>query len=301
MVHSTPLADQFVKVGIAAVCFLSDLVNYKIPLLDGSGMLSSPQNCMVDYPGPPSNTKSSNVKNFRKDKVRVINLSAETTAGSNPQVICMVQKLKWGSATEEALGKLNCAMNAYQANQILKQLQDHSVALGFFYWLKRQSGFKHDGHTYTTMLASLAMPGNLMQEAGCERDRVTYCTLMDIHAKSGYLDFAMEMYQRMQQAGLSPDTFTYGVVINCLGKLVIWLLLTMLFCEMVDQGCVPNLVTYNIMIALQAKARNYPIALRHYRDLQNAGFEPDKVTYSIVMEVLGHCGYLEEAEAVLQR
>ena len=32
--------------------------------------------------------------------------------------------------------------------------------------------------------------------------------------------------------------------------------------------------------------------------MQKAGFEPDKVTYSIIMEVYGHCGYLEEAEAV---
>ncbi|CAA3027692.1 Hypothetical predicted protein [Olea europaea subsp. europaea] len=32
--------------------------------------------------------------------------------------------------------------------------------------------------------------------------------------------------------------------------------------------------------------------------MKNTGFEPDNVTYSVVMEVLGHCGYLDEAEAV---
>ncbi|KAI5392872.1 hypothetical protein KIW84_060148 [Lathyrus oleraceus] len=112
-----------------------------------------------------------------------------------------------------------------------------------------------------------------MQEKRCEPDHVTYCTLIDIHAKAGFLDVAMSMYERMQQVGLSPDTFTYS-------------------------GCVPNIVTYNIMIALQAKARNYETTLKLYRDMQNAGFKPDKVTYNIVMEVLGHCGYLEEVEAV---
>eukprot|EP01018_Ginkgo_biloba_P038093 Gb_28828 [translate_table: standard] len=44
--------------------------------------------------------------------------------------------------------------------------------------------------------------------------------------------------------------------------------------------------------------RKYPIALKLYRDMQNAGFHPDQVTSSIVMEVLGQCGHVEEAEAV---
>ncbi|CAK9184756.1 unnamed protein product [Ilex paraguariensis] len=34
------------------------------------------------------------------------------------------------------------------------------------------------------------------------------------------------------------------------------------------------------------------------RHAHNPGYEPDRVTYGIVMEVLGHCCYLTEAEAV---
>ncbi|KAL0794939.1 hypothetical protein Bca101_066316 [Brassica carinata] len=140
---------------------------------------------------------------------------------------------------------------------------------------------------------------NQMQEAGCKPDRVTYCTLIDIHAKAGFLNIAMDMHQRIEAACISTDTFTYSVIINCLGKAGHLPAAHKLFCELIDQGCTPNLVTYNIMIDLHAKARNYQSALKLYRrDMQNAGFKPDKVTYSIVMEVLGHCGYLEEAEAV---
>jgi pentatricopeptide repeat protein len=76
----------------------------------------------------------------------------------------------------------------------------------------------------------------------CEPDRVTYCTLIDIHAKAGYLDVAMSMYERTQQVGLSPDMFTYGVTINCLGKSGNLAAADRLFCEMVNQGCVPNIV-----------------------------------------------------------
>ncbi|CAA0826467.1 Pentatricopeptide repeat-containing protein [Striga hermonthica] len=52
------------------------------------------------------------------------------------------------------------------------------------------------------------------------------------------------------------------------------------------------------MIALHAKARNFQSSLQLYLEMQSAGFEPDKVMYNTVMEVLGHCDYLDEAEAV---
>ncbi|PQQ08498.1 pentatricopeptide repeat-containing protein [Prunus yedoensis var. nudiflora] len=57
-VHSSPLVvDQFARAGVAAVNFLSDIVNGKLPLSDGLGMLNLPQNCMVD-PTRPSPVSS---------------------------------------------------------------------------------------------------------------------------------------------------------------------------------------------------------------------------------------------------
>ncbi|KAK6123282.1 hypothetical protein DH2020_042978 [Rehmannia glutinosa] len=392
-VHSSPpIADQFVKAGMAAVGLLSDLVNYRIPMMDGSSMLTSSRNSMVDRTKPISNVRSANTKNPRKDKVyvkpsaapnftsgatgsgdrsvsekgvtnesnnfaethgisseprdRVKSIPQRARANSNRFMPNTPQSDGFTRAIRQAKKRLSGSSTARSTptklNQVLKQLQDYTVALGFFYWLKRTPGFKHDGHTYTTMVGILGRARqfgainklldqmvsdgckpnvvtynrlihsygranylnealsvfNQMQNVGCEPDRVTYCTLIDIHAKSGYLDVAIDMYQRMQEVGLSPDTFTYSVIINCLGKAGHLAAAHKLFCEMVNQGCVPNLVTYNIMIALHAKARNYQSSLQLYRDMQSAGFEPDKVTYSIVMEVLGHCGYLDEAEAV---
>uniref|UniRef100_A0ACD5WYX0 Uncharacterized protein n=1 Tax=Avena sativa TaxID=4498 RepID=A0ACD5WYX0_AVESA len=253
-----------------------------------------------------------------------------------------LQQMKWGPMTGNALDSLHCKIDAFQANQVLKLLHDHKIALGFFHWLKRQPGFKHDGHTYTTMIGILGQGRQFgtmnrlldemeivhckptvvtynriihaygranylreavkvfeeMEESGYEPDRVTYCTLIDIHAKAGYLEVAMDLYGRMQEVGLSPDTFTYSAMVNCLGKGGQLAAAHKLFCEMIENGCTPNLVTYNIIIALQAKARNYNNVVKLYRDMQVAGFRPDKITYSIVMEVLGHCGHLDEAEAV---
>ncbi|KAF2311358.1 hypothetical protein GH714_022055 [Hevea brasiliensis] len=63
---STPISDQIMKAGIAAVSFLSDLVNYKIPISDGSG-INTPKNCMVDPTRPHSTLKSSNVKPIKRE------------------------------------------------------------------------------------------------------------------------------------------------------------------------------------------------------------------------------------------
>ncbi|MED6191443.1 hypothetical protein PIB30_000543 [Stylosanthes scabra] len=399
--QSTPLnADQFYRAGIAAVNFLSDLVNYKLPMSDGMGILSYSKN-MVDPARTLPNIRSSNVRQIKRENFtsvhpkpsistriepsnhtsnchgakgkgktnlatgykhdassrteksavapnlplnnqdrralpqrtkthsnRFVSNSGSNIQHENPQMLGsyresfnrhprdmkmsagiassnrhftntgrvveivsdILRQLKWGPATEKALSNLNFSIDAYQANQILKNLQDHSLALNFFYWLKRHPGFYHDGHTYTTMVGILGRARQFgainklleqMVNDGCKPNVVTYNRLIHSYGRANYLKEALNV-----------------VIIHSLGKSGNLAAAHRLFCEMVDQGCVPNLVTYNIMIALQAKARNYQTALKLYRDMKNAGFEPDKVTYSIVMEVLGHCGYLEEAEAV---
>nr|GMC56312.1 pentatricopeptide repeat-containing protein At1g74750-like [Ipomoea batatas] len=69
MHSSPPISDQFVRAGIAAVNFLSDLVHYKIPMSDGNEVLKSSPNCVVERTKPISTVKPSTVKSFRKDQV----------------------------------------------------------------------------------------------------------------------------------------------------------------------------------------------------------------------------------------
>ncbi|KAF9605752.1 hypothetical protein IFM89_018148 [Coptis chinensis] len=50
------IVDHFVKAGIVAVGFLSDLVSYKIPTLDGNGTYQSSQSSVVDTTPRVSNS-----------------------------------------------------------------------------------------------------------------------------------------------------------------------------------------------------------------------------------------------------
>lgn len=380
-VHAPPIADQFIRAGIVAVNLLSDLVNYKIPTSDGSGMLKLPQNSMVDPTKPLSNIKPANIKPFRKGNFSRVHAesSANIAAGSNstssyqssrgkgqksglvkgqshvgdtwtrntvdnqsqpsdthskrsiPQKskaysnystlnsnfnsnarksdpsfvgdiaggfskpprdmkmigiapVCrqfgssghvvehvsrILREMGWGPAAEEALRNLNCLMDAYQANQVLKQIQDHSVALGFFYWLKRQTGFKHDGHTYTTMVGILgrsrqfAAINKLLTEMvrdGCQPNVVTYNRLIHSYGRANYLNEAVNVFERMREAGCQPDRVTY--------------------CTLID---------------IHAKAGYLDVALHMYQKMQEARLSPDTFTYSVIINCLGKAGHLTSA------
>ncbi|KAK2999833.1 hypothetical protein RJ639_022662 [Escallonia herrerae] len=395
--HSPPIADQFVKAGIAAVSLLSDLVNYKIPMSDGSGMLSSPQNCVVDRTRPLSGIATSNVKVFTKDKiyrkssdeketgssttsnphvtkVKTTNFGSVkgTNGGSNnsrvnsvenqtfgsdahdrrrsmPQkskahpnrfeanvrasdgksagdiaegftrfpretkipaavapsvrqfassghvverVSQVLRQFKWGPAAEEALRKLNCFMDAYQANQVLKQLQDHSVALGFFHWLKRLSGFKHDGHTYTTMIGILGRARQFgainklldqMIREGCQPNVVTYNRLIHSYGRANYLSEAINVFNQMQEAGCEPDRVTYCTLIDIHAKAGYLDVAMDMYKRMQEAGLTPDTFTYSVIINCLGKAGHLAAAHKLFCEMVNQGCVPNLVTYNIMI------------------
>ncbi|RZC58910.1 hypothetical protein C5167_006213 [Papaver somniferum] len=55
------------------------------------------------------------------------------------RVFNILQQHNWGPSAEEALEKLNCSLDPYQANQVLKQPQDHSTAIGVFQLVEKSS------------------------------------------------------------------------------------------------------------------------------------------------------------------
>ncbi|KAI3454608.1 hypothetical protein Pfo_011271 [Paulownia fortunei] len=397
MVHSSPpIADHFVKAGMAAVGLLSDLVNYRIPMTDGSAMLTSSPNSMVDRTKPISNVRSANMKTSRKDKVHV-KPSPEPVSGSNftsgsygakgradksgsakgvvnesnnvsgnfvetrgicsephdrkssiPQksraysnrfmpnteqsegklssnkegftrvirqtkvntgaapvarpflssspvvesVSRILHEFKWSRATEEALGKLNCFLDAYQANQILKQLQDYTVALGFFYWLKRKPGFKHDGHTYTTMVGILGRARQFgaidklldqMVNDGCQPNTVTYNRLIHSYGRANYLNEAIGVFNQMQKVGCEPDRVTYCTLIDIHAKAGYLDVAIDMYQRMQEAGLSPDTFTYSVIINCLGKAGHLAAAHKLFCEMVNQGCVPNLVTYNIMI------------------
>ncbi|KAK7304582.1 hypothetical protein VNO77_42465 [Canavalia gladiata] len=203
-----------------------------------------------------------------------------------------LQQLKWGPATEKALHNLNFAIDAYQANQILKQLHDHSVALSFFYWLKRQPGFWHDGHTYTTMVGILGRArefGSInklleqMVKDGCQPNVVTYNRLIHSYGRANYLKEALNVFNRMQEMGCKPDRVTYCTLIDIHAKAGFLDVAMSMYERMQEVGLSPDTFTYSVMINCLGKSGNLAAAHRLFCEMVDQGCVPNIVTYNILI------------------
>ncbi|KNA23434.1 hypothetical protein SOVF_024800 [Spinacia oleracea] len=416
---SAHITDQLVKVGIAAVGFISDVVNYKIPLTDGSETASSAQTYMVGHSRPRSTVKPSTVQSVKRDDFYVHEkpssreettsspsvsyqgpkgktdnhgpaetLSHETSrkvggsvgtqgiksdknsyiatqgiasekksyigtqsvssekknfcsqkpkaytnspniqaskpkfTGRNPHyvnnyardfksqagtapfgrqyvstgqvntVLEILKRLKWGPTAEVALENLNFSMDAYQANQVLKQIPDYVAALGFFYWLKRGVGFKHDGHTYTTMVGILGRAKQFdainvlldqMVRDGCEPNVVTYNRLIHSYGRANYLNDAVGVFHQMQKAGCEPDRVTYCTLIDIHAKSGYLDVALHMYQRMQEAGLSPDTFTYSVMINCLGKAGHLSAAHKLFCEMVDSGCIPNLVTYNIMI------------------
>lgn len=363
------MSDNLVKAGMAAVGLLSDIVNYRIPMTEGSALLSSSSNSMIDRSKPVSNIRSVDIKTSKKDKVSMkpssepsgakgradnrsnslkgvanesnnvsrncvdrkrsipqrskaysnriiptahseINSEGFMRAIRQPKIAAplgrqfmscnsvvenisrVLHQFKWGPATEDALGKMNCSLDAYQANQILKQIQDYTVALGFFYWLKRQAGFKHDGHTYTTMVGILGRARQFgvinklldqMINDGCEPNIVTFNRLIHSYGKANYLNEAMGVFNQMRKVGCVPDRVTYCTLIDIHAKAGYLDVAIDLYQRMQENGLSPDTFTYSVIINCLGKAGHLAAAHKLFCKMVNQGCVPNLVTYNIMI------------------
>ncbi|CAM8913985.1 unnamed protein product [Rhodiola kirilowii] len=208
------------------------------------------------------------------------------------QVSNLIGQLKWGPAAEEAVGNLNCSLDAYQANQVLKQIQDHSVAFGFFNWLRRQPGFKHDGHTYTTMVGILGrakqfrMINMLLEQMlldGCQPNVVTYNRLIHSYGRANFLTEALRVFDHMKEAGCEPDKVTYCTLIDIHAKAGYLDIAMHMYQKMQEVGLTPDTFTYSVMINCLGKAGHLSAAQKLFYEMVGHGCTPNVVTYNIMI------------------
>uniref|UniRef100_A0A7N0TWN4 Smr domain-containing protein n=1 Tax=Kalanchoe fedtschenkoi TaxID=63787 RepID=A0A7N0TWN4_KALFE len=245
--------------------------------------------------------------NSRRD-TRTAGIALSRQLGSSGHVVehisNLIRQLKWGPAAEEALGKLNVSVDAYQANQVLKLIQDHSVALGFFNWLRRQPGFKHDGHTYTTMVGILGrakqfgMINRLLDQMildGCQPNVVTFNRLIHSYGRANFLTEAFNVFNHMQEAGCEPDKVTYCTLIDIHAKAGYLDIAMHMYQKMQEVGLSPDTFTYSVMINCLGKAGHLTAAQKLFYEMVEHGCVPNVVTYNIMIALLAKARSYESA------
>ncbi|KAF8104241.1 hypothetical protein N665_0176s0051 [Sinapis alba] len=209
-------------------------------------------------------------------------------------VSSILKTFRWGPAAEEALGNLRLTMGPYQANQVLKKMNDYGNALGFFYWLKRQPKFKHDEHTYTTMVGNLGRAkqfraiNKLLDEMvrdGCRPNTVTYNRLIHSYGRANYLNEAMNVFNQMQEAGCKPDRVTYCTLIDIHAKAGFLDIAMDMHQRMEAAGISTDTFTYSVIINCLGKAGHLPAAHKLFCEMVDQGCTPNLVTYNIMMDL----------------
>ncbi|KQJ85601.1 pentatricopeptide repeat-containing protein At1g18900 [Brachypodium distachyon] len=203
-----------------------------------------------------------------------------------------LQQMKWGPMTEHVLDSLHCKIDAFQANQVLKLLHDHTMALGFFHWLKRQPGFKHDGHTYTTMIGILGQARqfgimrNLLHEMNrdrCKPTVVTYNRIIHAYGRANYLREAVKVFEEMEEAGYEPDRVTYCTLIDIHAKAGYLEVAMDLYGRMQEVGLSPDTFTYSAMVNCLGKGGQLAAAYKLFCEMIENGCTPNLVTYNIII------------------
>ncbi|MCO5568193.1 hypothetical protein L7F22_021889 [Adiantum nelumboides] len=179
----------------------------------------------------------------------------------------------FGGDMELALSKSERPLTPYHVNEVLKRQKDVGLALEFFNWAKRQEGYRHDVHTFTTMLAILG--------------------------RARKFDIVARLLEEMVRDGCKPSVVTFNRLIHCYGTAKQMSEALQIFHHMQRVGCVPDKVTYCTLIDLHAKAGYFDVAMDMYRQMQQVGLQPDTFTYSAMINCLGKAGELSAAQKIL--
>lgn len=227
---------------------------------------------------------------YRKD-----NASSGPSAKGNRILVDRVHQIlvnfKWGPACEKALINVG-PFDAFQANQVLKIIRDSTVAGKFFYWLKDQPGFKHDEHSYTTMIGILGKARQFvaarrllveMVGDGVHPNVVTYNRLIHGYGCANYLDEAMKIFHKMQKEGCEPDRVTYSTLIDIHAKAGFMDVAMDLYKHMLEVGLSLDTFTYSVMINCLGKAGHLADAHKLFSEMVSHGCVPNLVTYNIMI------------------
>eukprot|EP00252_Welwitschia_mirabilis_P014256 TRINITY_DN31360_c0_g1_i1.p1 TRINITY_DN31360_c0_g1~~TRINITY_DN31360_c0_g1_i1.p1 ORF type:complete len:928 (-),score=158.91 TRINITY_DN31360_c0_g1_i1:123-2906(-) len=210
------------------------------------------------------------------------------------QASTILRQMHWGPATKEALNRLNAPLNVYQVNQILKLQQNPFVALNFFNWSKKQEGFKHDEHSYTTMIGILGNARRFdiidsildeMERNGCKPTVVTYNRLIHCYGRANYLTKALDVFHEMQAAGIKPDRTTYGTLINIHAKAGFLHVAMQMYSEMQEAGLSPDSFVYTVMINCLGKSGDLSAAYKLFCEMIERGCVPTLVTYNNMIDL----------------
>ncbi|CAM6128519.1 unnamed protein product [Calypogeia fissa] len=170
----------------------------------------------------------------------------------------------------------------------------------------RREGFKPDAITYVSVLNASASAGALewvkevhghATEAGLEPDLRVGSALVHMYAKSGSIDDAQLVFDRME----TRDVFTWTIMIGGLAKHGFGHEAYRLFLQMRQEGLEPDAITYMSILNASASAGALEWVKEVHGYATKAGLESDVRVGNALVHMYAKSGSLEDARQVFDR
>ncbi|OAY49992.1 pentatricopeptide repeat-containing protein At1g26900, mitochondrial [Manihot esculenta] len=194
----------------------------------------------------------------------------------------------------------NCMIDKYAKAGLLEQ----AIAL---LQIMKLEGVKPNSSTLAGLLAACAATGSIklgrclndyVEEDGLELDAVLGTALIDMFAKCGFLDKAIQIFEKMERKDVKSWTsmiLGYGVHGQARNAVD-------LFYRMEEEGFRPNAVTFLGVLSACSHGGLVIEAMKCFeRMVQVYGFLPKIEHYGCMIDLLGRAGLLDEAHALIKR
>lgn len=178
--------------------------------------------------------------------------------------------------------------------------EKYKAALEFFIVMQKE-GIKPNSTTVLCLLQacaglSLLHKGKEIHSMAIRNgfidDVFVMTTLVDMYSKCGSLKTAYNIFQRIQNKTLATwNSMIMGFAIYSLGKQVIYL-----FKRMQEEGFQPDAVTFTALLSSCKASGLLNEAWRYFDHMKSRyGIAPTIEHYSCMVDLLGKCGYPDEA------
>ena len=169
------------------------------------------------------------------------------------------------------------------------------------YLKMREEGFQPNAVTYVSLLNDCASTGALewvkdvhrhILEEGHESDVRVGSALVHIYAKSGSIEDAQLVFEKMEEC----DVMTWNIMIGGLGQHGRGQDALELFRKMKADGLVPDAYSFVALLSACSHAGLVDEGRQIFCTMKDYGVEPTVVHYTCMVDLLGRAGLLEETK-----
>ena len=169
------------------------------------------------------------------------------------------------------------------------------------YFNMKEEGFQPSALTYMSLLNDCSSTGALewvkdvhrhILEEGCESDVRVGSALVHMYAKSGSIEDAQLVFERMEKC----DVMTWNIMIGGLGQHGRGQDALKLFRKMKADGLLPDAYSFMALLSACSHAGLVDEGRQIFCAMKDYGVEPTVVHYSCMVDLLGRAGLMEETK-----